>query len=456
MRLKVESIFNFEQKYKDILENIEDWVYLRIAVGNELKNSYNKQIISNKNYKIKRILKKFKRFKNIFYGFKNWFKKYDHIFFSDSSERRFIDNSYKDKISDDIIDRLDNCLLIELPNPNHYKNVYTKYIVSQSLLDFLIFIFSSFLKLFISIENKQLENIFKKEKISINYKKITLKIKTETGFYKLLFLIYKPKAIFINCAYCRFGVVKAAKDLGIKVIELQHGVINKAHYGYVSDIKLNKNYIPDILLSFGLYEITIKNLLIEKVVPIGSYYLNYLKNNFKTDKTLNSIIKRYKYSVGISLQDQDWEYNGMLSFIKNLSSKNLDVLYILIPRHRKDKLPLSKNIILCDRLDCYNIIMHCNVHMSLYSSCALEAPSLGVPNILININNFAKLYYNEMLDKYHTKIVSSAEEVLKYLPKITSLEKEKIILKNEKIFVSNYEERINDFIKNYLIRENKK
>jgi hypothetical protein len=226
------NIFNFEKKYKEILENIEDWVYLRIKIGHELKNIHNQQFIKNRENKLKKIWEKIIRLKNIFYGFKNWFKKYDYIFFSDSSERRFIDNSYKDKISDDIIDRLDNCLLIELPNPNHYKNVHTKYIVSQSLLDFLIFIYSSFLKLFISVENKQLDNIFKREKININYKKIILKIKVETKLYKLLFLIYKPKAIFINCAYCRFGAVKVAKDLGIKVIELQHGVINEAHYGY--------------------------------------------------------------------------------------------------------------------------------------------------------------------------------------------------------------------------------
>jgi hypothetical protein len=448
----MKNVFKLEEKYKNILENIEEWVYLRVVLGHKLKN-YNEKVVlkENKISKFKKNLKKIKKLKNIFYGFKNWFRNYDYIFMSDSSQRKVINNLYKDKLMDDIIDKIGGkSLLIELPNPNHYKNVHTRYIVSQSLLDFLIFIYSSFLKLFISVENKQLDNIFKREKININYKKLILKRRVESKLYKLFFSIYKPKAIFIICGYCRFGAVKVAKDLGIKVIELQHGVINEVHYGYVSSIRLNKNYIPDILLSFGLYETTIKNLLIKKIIPIGSYYLNYLKNNFKTDKTLNSIIQRYKYSVGISLQDQDWEYNGMLSFIKNLSSKNLDVLYILIPRHRKDKLPLSENIILYDRLDCYNIIMHCNVHMSLYSSCALEAPSLGVPNILININNFAKLYYNKMLDKYHTKIVISPKDVLKYLPKITSLEKEKIILKNEKIFVSNYEERINVFIKNYL------
>jgi hypothetical protein len=447
------NIFNFEKKYKEILENIEDWVYLRIKIGHELKNIYNQQFIKNRENKLKKIWEKIIRLKNIFYGFKNWFKKYDYIFFSDSSERRFIDNSYKDKISDDIIDRLNNCLLIELPNPNHYKNVHTKYIVSQSLLDFLIFIYSIFLKIFISVENKQLDNIFKREKININYKKIILKIKVETKLYKLLFLIYKPKAIFINCAYCRFGVVKAAKDLGIKVIELQHGVINEAHYGYVSSIRLNKNYIPDILLSFGLYETTIKNFLIKYIIPIGSYYLNYIKNNFKIDKKLSLRIQKYKYVIGVSLQDQDWEYDGMLSFIKKISKKNSDILYILIPRRRRDSLPLSENVIIYDKLDCYNIIMHCNIHMSLYSSCALEAPSLGIPNILININNCAKLYYDKILDKYHTKILSFSKEVLEYIPKMATLDKEKIILKNEKVFVNNYEERINNFIIFFIKKE---
>jgi hypothetical protein len=445
------SIFELEEKYKNILENIEEWVYLRVALGHKLKNCNEKVVLKeNKNSKLKKLLNNFKKLKNIFYGFKNWFGKYDYICFSDSGERKVIDNIYKDKISDDIIDRMNsNILLIELPNSTHYKNTYTKHIVSQSLLDIITFIYKKiFLKF--NIENKDIDNILIKEEISFDYKNIIRKIKAEIKIYKILFSVYKPKAIFINCAYCRFGVVKAARDEGIDVIELQHGVITNSHYGYVSNIKVDNNYLPTKLLSFGLNEINMENLLIKEIIPIGSYYLNYLKVNFKPDKKLKSKIDNYKYVIGVSLQDQDWEYNGVLSFINNVASKNKEILYIIIPRKRRDGIMKSENIIVYEKLNCYDIILHCNIHVTLYSSCALEAPTLGIPNILININNFASLYYDKILDKYHTKMVDNEESFLAAISDMANLDKETIKLKNNKVFVSDYEKRINNFIKDFI------
>lgn len=444
----MKDIFKLEEKYKNTLENIEEWVYLRIALGHQLKNySTEETQKENKNNKLKKILNYIMKLKNIFYGFKNWFRNYEYICFSDSEQRKLINNTYKDKKMDDIVDKLnENVLFIESPTLKHYENVCTQYIVSQSLLDFITLFYKK-ISLRFNIENKDITEILNKENINFDYKNIIKKIRADIKIYTILFYIYKPKAIFISCAYCRFGVVKAAKNLGIDVIELQHGVITNAHYGYVSDIKLNNSYLPDKLLSFGFNEKNMKNLLIKKIIPIGSYYLNYLKTNFKSDEELKYKINSYKYIIGVSMQDEDWEYKGILSFIYNVASKNKDILYIIIPRRRKDGIKLSDNIVVYEKLDCYNLILHCDIHVTLYSSCALEAPTLGIPNILININDFAKKYYKNILDEYHTKIVNSEESFFKAMKNITNLDKKEIQLKNSKVFVSDYEKRVNSFIK---------
>lgn len=441
------SLYELEEKYKDTLESIEEWVYLRVALGHQLKHN-DKNQISEQSYKFQKLLNKIEKLKNIFYGLQNWFRKYDYICFSDSSERRLIDGIYKDKIMDDIIDRLSSkSLLIELPNQDHYKNVYTKYITSQSPLDLIIFILKKLFS-FTAFSNENINNFLRKEDIEFDYRKIISLVKIETKLYKLLFFIYKPKAIFINCAYCRFGVVKAAKDLGIKVIEVQHGVITNVHFGYISTIRLNNSFLPKKLLSFGENEYKIKNLLIKKVIPIGSYYLEYLSKNFKPDKELLSKINNYKYVIGISLQDADWEYYGMLDFIEKVAKKDKDILYILIPRRRKDSIKLSDNVILYDKIDCYNIILHCHIHATLYSSCVLEAPTLGIPNILVDIDSFATKYYKNVLDNYHTKIIKNENDFIELIPKMVNLDQKIIKEKNKNIFVTNYEKRINDFILN--------
>ena len=440
------SLYELEERYKDILESIEEWVYLRVALGHQLKNPNTTQIYKKTDrYTI--FKKRVEKVKNIFYGFKNWFRQYDYICFSDSSQRRLISGEYKDKIMDDIVDRLDNSLLIELPNSSHYKNVFTKNITSQSFLDFISFLYKQVLFSKI-ILNKNLDEILSKNSIEFDYKSLIMSTLVEEKIYKILFSIYKPKVIFISCAYCRFGIVKAAKGLNIDVVELQHGVITEMHYGYVSKIKLDTSYIPNRLLSFGYNENNIKSLIIKNVIPIGSYYLDYLQSNFKPNKKLKSIVKNYKYTVGVSLQDADWEYEGMLSFIERVAKKDKDILYILIPRKRTDNLKTSKNIILFNSLDCYNIILHCNIHATLYSSCVLEAPTLGIPNIMIDLNCFASKYYENILSKYHTKIVDKEEKFIKAIYDMSQLEKKSIQLNNSKVFVSNYNKRINSFIKN--------
>ena len=438
------SLYELEEKYRDILEDIEEWAYLRVALGHQLKNPNTGQI--SKRVDKRTIFKKrVEKLKNIFYGFKNLFRRYNYLCFSDSSERRLIEGVYKDKIMDDIIDRLDNALLIELPNSNHYKNIFTKNILSQSFLDFFVFIDKKISSNNIAF-NKNLDEIFSKNSMDFDYKSIIRSVQVERKIYSILFSIYKPKAIFINCAYCRFGVVRAAKDLNIDVIELQHGVITKVHYGYSSNIKIDANYLPNKLLSFGYNECNIENILIKKVIPIGSYYLDYLQNNFKPNKEFKDIIKNYKYSVGISLQDADWEYKGMLKFIEMVAQKDKDILYILIPRKRTDDIKLSKNIIKFDSLDCYNIILHCNIHVTLYSSCVLEAPTLGIPNIMIDLNSFASKYYKHILNQYHTKIVNNEDEFLRAIESISQLDKKIIQLRNNNIFIDNYKEKISSFI----------
>lgn len=57
----MKNVFKLEEKYKNILENIEEWVYLRVALGHKLKN-YNEKVVlkENKISKFKKNLKKLK------------------------------------------------------------------------------------------------------------------------------------------------------------------------------------------------------------------------------------------------------------------------------------------------------------------------------------------------------------------------------------------------------------
>ncbi len=88
--------------------------------------------------------------------------------------------------------------------------------------------------------------------ISLNYKSIIMKFLSSYKAMDLLLTLNKPKIAVMECPYGEtgFGYVYAFKKRNVKVIELQHGVINSSHYAYNSLLK-NKWYGDDYLFVFG-------------------------------------------------------------------------------------------------------------------------------------------------------------------------------------------------------------
>ena len=89
--------------------------------------------------------------------------------------------------------------------------------------------------------------------------------------------------------------------------------------------------------------------------------------------------------------------------------------------------------------------MHCDLHMTLYSSCALEAPSLGIPNILVDIHNMASKYYNSLLSEYHTKIIKAEDEFYEAMEELIKLQAINVKINNSSIFISNYNKRVKKY-----------
>lgn len=440
------NILYVEKKYKKKLESIEEWNYLR----NYYRELSSDKINNNSNkVSLKRAIK------DAFYGFFNWFRKYDYIVFSDSSERKKIDKKQYDVKIDYLIDILGNnkILLIETPSPVHYKTeqIHTKQIVSRRMIDLLTVLCERLFHKNYKIELLDLIN--SKNRIDFNYKKQIHRFNIQYKIYKVLFRILKPKIIFLNCYYDKQYIVKVANELGIKIVEIQHGVISTAHSAYYSELNLNTIYLPNYLLSFGedLKRDKNENFIYPKdnVLPVGNLYLDYLKESFVPDSNFKKIIKRYKYSVGVSLQ---WtNEDKLIDFINEVAIFCKDVVFILIPRNPYDSkyanLKLAKNIILYPELDCYNIILHCDYHCTVYSTCLLEAPTLGIPNILINLENLTMKYMKDKVNSNNSIIVNSTEEMKDILSEPYQFTSEKVVQSNIKIFLNNYRENLKKALK---------
>lgn len=133
--------------------------------------------------------------------------------------------------------------------------------------------------------------------------------------YTQLFKKRKPKMIFVVVAYENQAIVKAAKDLNIKVIELQHGTISDYHLGYSYPEKTRLNgeiaYFPDMILTFGEYWIDAENCPIshEDIIPVGfSYFESQSKDFMGLEVRQNQILFISQGVIGKYLSKIAYEF----------------------------------------------------------------------------------------------------------------------------------------------------
>ncbi len=387
--------------------------------------------------------------KNMFYGILYLFrlKKFSYFFFANTNKRYLIDGKYVDIYFDKIADLLgqDRSLFIEFAEKKHIcrKKIYSKHAMSDLPFKMLGSLISKF------IGKNQFENlnvlneIVSRNKIQLNATNDLIHVIGQYYFYTYLFKIYQPKCIFIICYYSKMPLVLAANEKGIPVYEAQHGVINEKNEYYNSCFHNFQNYFPGYLLSYGeeLLETYKPEFIFEKnkIIPIGSYYLNYIKDEF-SDDYLEKLKTRNEKIVCVTSQGIFFE--TLMEFIKVLSIKNPGYLFIL--RLKRDENPenyLSENIVLLNDYDIYKILKYSDFNITVYSMVALEADFLDVHNILFNINGLSKKYYSSDLNY---TIIEPDQMNLFEFP--STIKKDNKII--EKYHKSDYQKNIIEFCMN--------
>ncbi len=383
-----------DQLLKVKYKKIKIWLLLRIKV--KLALVYTE---TNKNFEI-RTKNRVKLLKNLFYGFTSLFNlsKYSYIFFSNTNKRYLINNKYFDSYFDSIADRLGqrNSLFIEFAEKNHVprSKIYSTNIISDLPFKVISLLLEKLIRIG-SIQNTQIiKKIISENKLNINLNKEIREQISQYLLYRALFKIIKPKTIFVICYYSKLPMVFAAREIGIPVYEVQHGVINENNEYYNTIFKDNEIYFPNHLLAYGedLIEKTPSNFIFkkDKIIPVGNYYLNYIKEGF-TNSYLNSLKEKYQKIVCVT--SQGLYYDVLMDYIKNLAIKHERYLFIIRPKYDEPIIHNQlSNIILLEQFDIYQILKYSDINITIYSMVAIEADFMGINNMLLNINNLSKTY----------------------------------------------------------------
>lgn len=154
--------------------------------------------------------------------------------------------------------------------------------------------------------NSEIKNRF--EVINLNLLKVTENYINNFlhrfEYHKKLFFKRKPKSIYVVVSYGKAPIIAAARDLGIEVIEFQHGVITNYHFAYnYSDPTKKLKYFPDKLLTFGEYWAKTEGFPKQtKVEVYGFPYLNQQLERYKgTPKKKNQVLFLSQGPIGKEL-----------------------------------------------------------------------------------------------------------------------------------------------------------
>lgn len=418
---KIELNYDVEKIYHD---REQVWSFLRISYYFELYKERSEEYIANK--KVKFYKKLILKFSTLFYGFSSWFGKYDYLVFSDTGMRIEIDGKYIDKSFDRLIslDQQASYLYIDLPNPKHFsqKVIPTKHIVSRNLLSIFISIFTKVLYFFgdKNFIDKELEKICQIENLCLGYQELIVKFKIQTKLMKYFLKIYKPKAIYINCYYCSIPLVKAANELNIKTIEMQHGIVGKNNAIYVPRKKFDKSYFPDTLLTFGEYD---KKLIEENpynpfnnIVAVGSNGLELIAEQ-PIPTQLKDLVSGYDLSVSVSTQYT--VENELAEFVRSVAIENPKICFLFALRHYDkayyQRFDMPYNVHLFHgEFSCYDILKVSDIHLTGYSMCAFEALYFEKKVFLLDIEGIATKIMGDIPSK-NMHIIGSKKDLINQL-----------------------------------------
>lgn len=432
----LENFNLLEKKYeveKITVNGIQVWPVLRTYFASQVVFDQDRSVKLNKS-----IIKGIFRF--FFKGFYNIFKKTDYIFFTSSGQRRVNEGGFFD-IADVVASQCANTLIVELPYNGAHLNK-KMYVTNRLMSKYPFYFFTVFLskiRLNYKIQSEQIiKDIMKETGIIIPYQKRIKIFMAERWIMKCIIKWKSLKGFFLITPYTNMGYVFAFKENNLPVIEFQHGTISRSHYAYNIVKPFDNRLFPDYLLTFGKKEkdvFTKDNFYIKKenVIPVGSMVIDNMMHKKPRDKKFEEITSRYSRTIAFSAQDA-FE-NQFTSFLKLAAELDSSVCYILMPRFKSPehylKYKFPENIKFIPWLSTYELIYLSNIHSTINSTTAIEAPSLGTINILTNIENRSKSYFNDILDERICFYADTPEEYVQLIKSLELKSKDEVASLNE-------------------------
>ena len=423
-----EFIWYLEDKYVLLdfeIDNVKVWQYLRMEIYYLMAEELGILEQRNKSQQSISVLIKnsFSLFKNIFIAnpFLTLNKHKDVVVFTHNRSKK-IEDKFEDIYTQSLVTdlRKSNKSFLCFEKPFQGKHVREKD-PNVKYQDFILLASILYGKLY-RIKDKDSLGLIRQvekeiENATNNSIDLISLIKRNVGRYKLgnklylsLFNKIQPKVIYSVASYSYLGdMICAAKTLGIKTIELQHGVISKYHMGYSFEKKQELLYYSDVFYSWGnFWNKSVSNTFNE----VKSFGFQYFRDRIKR---YNNKVKENKILILSQTALGEKIMNETLKLVNELSG--FQILYKLHPEEYKmykkypsySKLASNKNLKFVEECNLYQIMSESKIQIGVFSTALYEGVGLCCNTFLYNLNGLE--YMKDLIDSGYAKVLSSDTDV---------------------------------------------
>jgi len=221
--------------------------------------------------------------------------------------------------------------------------------------------------------------------------KMIFKHKAISFFAKKIFSKVKPEQLIVAVSYsdANMPFVEQAKSLGIRVIEIQHGILGRNHIAYNFMKKENFGWFPDEIWVWNKFwkESSRFPISEDKIIVKGFPFLDRYKskwNSKNTEKKQLLIFSQGPYS------------DKLIEFTRRLSHKINPLEYqIVFKPHPSELISVGdkfqqltqENIIISEESNIYNLFGASLIQIGVNSTALFEGLEFGLKTFVLDIEH---------------------------------------------------------------------
>lgn len=229
--------------------------------------------------------------------------------------------------------------------------------------------------------------------------------------YERLLNHLNPDLVVVVVSYGRESLIEACKEVGISVVELQHGIIHKGHLGYHYPDNRVKRTFPDYLLVWGEFWKRQASFPVshDRIITVGYPYLEQTLNKYNNIQSKDQLLFISQGNVGEVLSKFAVE-------LSNNTDMTYDVVYKLHPGEYarwKGEYPwlIDSNIKIVDKVHppLYQLFAESSAQIGVSSTALYEGLAFGLETFVYECSGAEAMQH--LIDEGVASLVSSVQEL---------------------------------------------